>query len=128
MHIQEKADSKTGRLLGASPLFTDGNSLYLVSQKKYIKPIDADEDHQSLSTALVIEQFGSSDFKHIRSVTLYKNSQLDYFVNKHLQTDAEYFEKFALKSTWHTNGENLLVCFKDKRYLFNLKTGIRVLK
>lgn len=35
MHFQEKEDKKSGRLLGASPLFTDGTYLYLVSQKIY---------------------------------------------------------------------------------------------
>ena len=55
MNFDEKPEHTTGRLLGASPLFTDGVHLYLVSQKKYIAPADADEDHQSLPTALVVE-------------------------------------------------------------------------
>lgn len=100
--------------------------LYLVSQKKYIAPVDADEDHQSLPTAIVVEQYSSTDFKHIRSVTLFKNEQQDYFANKSLISDPEYFEKFALKSTWHTNGDNLLICFNSKRYLFDLKSGVRI--
>ncbi len=55
MNFDEKPDKSTGRILGASPLFTDGVHLYLVSQKKYILPADADEDHQSLPTGLVVE-------------------------------------------------------------------------
>lgn len=55
MNFDEKPDKSTGRILGASPLFTDGVHLYLVSQKKYIPPSDADEDHQSLPTGLVVE-------------------------------------------------------------------------
>jgi len=45
LHFSDQADPETGRLLGASPLFTDGNFVYVVSQKKYIAPADADEDH-----------------------------------------------------------------------------------
>jgi hypothetical protein len=55
MQFKEEIDKVTGRKLNCSPLFTDGDNIYLVSEKRYIKPADADEDHQSLPTALVVE-------------------------------------------------------------------------
>jgi len=55
MHFKDEIDKVTGRKLSSSPLFTDGDNIYLVSEKRHIKPADADEDHQSLPTALVVE-------------------------------------------------------------------------
>jgi hypothetical protein len=44
MKPMEKHDPKTGRKMGNGPIFTDGRYLYVVCEKKYIKPEDADED------------------------------------------------------------------------------------
>lgn len=57
MKFMSEADKETGRLLKESPLFSDGTYLYVVSQKKHIKPDNADEDAPTVPTALVIEQY-----------------------------------------------------------------------
>ena len=79
MSFTEKAHKDTGRLMGDSPLFTDGTHLYVVSQKKHIKPADADEDAVSVPTALVVEKYCPTTWKHLNSTTLYKNEHSEIF-------------------------------------------------
>ena len=57
MKVTDGYNKETGRKLGDGPLFTDGTFLYLVSQKKHIRPADLnqDEDLPTEPTALVIE-------------------------------------------------------------------------
>ena len=49
------AHKETGRLVGNSQIFTDGTYLYIVTQKKHVKPADASEDDPAVPTAIVIE-------------------------------------------------------------------------
>lgn len=64
----EKEDS-TGRLLRESPIFTDGNHLYVVSLKKKIKSSEQDdEEDESFKISIVIESYDDTDFKHVKSV------------------------------------------------------------
>jgi len=55
MKFDKESNQATGRLLKDSPLFTDGIFFYLISQRKYIKPADADEDTPTLPTAFIVE-------------------------------------------------------------------------
>jgi len=55
MKFNKEFNQATGRLLKDSPLFTDGVFFYVVSQCKYIKPADADEDAPTLPIAFVVE-------------------------------------------------------------------------
>lgn len=122
MKFNKESNQATGRLLKDSPLFTDGMFFYVVSQRKYIKPADADEDAPTLPTAFVVEQFCPQTWRLVRSQTLYKNAQQDIFTDKKV-TDAN---DYLRASTCHTNGKQLLLCRGEKRYLFDLESGVRV--
>lgn len=124
MKVMSEPHKETGRKMGNGPIFTDGTYLYIVSQKKHIKPEDADEDAPSVPTALVIEQYCTKEWKHLKSVTLYKNEHSEIFSDKN-QLDIDLFLKSA---TFHTNGSYLLLCFGKKRHLFDFETGIRIEK
>ena len=65
------------------PFFTDGHSLYLVSLKKHVSEEnkDQEEDKEAVPTAIVIEEF-NAEFKHVKSVVLYKNEERAIFVQK----------------------------------------------
>jgi hypothetical protein len=124
MKFMDSHDAKTGRKMGNGPIFTDGTYLYIVSQKKHIKAEDADEDAPAVPTALVIEQYCTKEWKHLKSTTLFKNEHSEVYSDKN-QTDVDEFLKSA---TFHTNGSHLLLCHKTKRNLFDLETGIRIEK
>ena len=120
-------NSKTGRKMGNGPIFTDGSSLYIVSQRKDVKSKDGNESDESVapSFAIVIEQYSPNDgWKHKKSTTLLKNDQGDIF-NQKSNPDVDAYLKSA---TFHTNGDHLLLCHQTKRHLFNLSTGVRVEK
>jgi hypothetical protein len=74
MKFNKESNQATGRFLKDSPLFTDGMFFYVISQRKYIKPADADEDAPTLPTAFVVEQFCPQTWRFVRSQTLYKNA------------------------------------------------------
>jgi len=82
MQFTEEANKETGRAIGMSKIFTDNNFLYLVSTRNYVRPKDADEDTPSLPRATVIEQYTSTDYSFIKSVTLLKNEIKDFWAPK----------------------------------------------
>jgi len=62
---------------------TDGQYLYVISTRKYIKPKDAEEDADALPTATVLDKYDPADnFKHVSAVTLVKNEQGDFWIKK----------------------------------------------
>jgi hypothetical protein len=79
----EDFDKETGRKMLNGPFFTDGHSLYLVSLKKHVSEEnkDQEEDKEAVPTAIVIEEF-NAEFKHVKSVVLYKNEERAIFVQK----------------------------------------------
>jgi len=122
MKFMKEADKETGRLLKESPLFSDGTYLYVVSQRKHIKTEDVDEDAPAVPTALVVEQYCPKTWRHLKSTTLFKHVANEIFTDKK-QTDVDEYLK---TTTFHTNGRYLMLCFQNKRHLFDLETGIRV--
>jgi len=127
MKPESAHDAKTGRKMGNGPIFTDGESVFIVSQKKHVKPSDAaeEDDAPTVPTAIVIEQFSLTDnLKHTKSTTLLKNDQQDVFNQKNESS----LDDFIKNSTFHTNGEYLLLCNARKRHLFDMSTGVRIEK
>jgi len=85
MAYMDAPDPKTGRFLNRSPLMTDGTNFYLISIRKHIKSEGSEEDEEGLPTALVLECFSATNFKHIKSTTLLKNDFLDIFIPKEMR-------------------------------------------
>lgn len=73
MSWMDKPDSKTGRFLSRSPIFSDGTNLYLVSLQRTTRLEDDQDSDEQTSIHVVVECFDSTNFKHIKSTTLYKN-------------------------------------------------------
>jgi len=102
MAYMDAADPKTGRFLNRSPIMTDGTNFYLISLKKHVKSEGAEEDEEGLPTALVVECFSSTDFKHIKSTTLFKNESLDIFISKEMKGKdkvEDYLNDFVMGGT-----------------------------
>jgi len=57
MKFMSEENKETGRLLNNSQIFTDGAYLYVVSQKKHIKPAESEAEAHTPPTGLVIEQY-----------------------------------------------------------------------
>lgn len=75
-------DEETGRALTYTPLITDGQYLYMIARQFLTKEQqEAEEDGDGPSFPdLVVEVYDpSKNFEYVKSVTLFKNKQLDKF-------------------------------------------------
>jgi hypothetical protein len=65
--------TKSGRQLSESPFFTDGRYFYVVSRNQ--DKDENDDEEEPAQTKLIVESFdpNTPDFKHVKSVCLYKN-------------------------------------------------------
>jgi hypothetical protein len=120
----EKADKKTGRILGNGPFVTDGFMFYVISLKKDMSN-DSDEEEDKQPTRMVVECFDPStpEFNFVKSVTLYKNAQKDPFV-KQDNSDEVMNDYYCA-----TNGRYFFLMMNNmKTYIFDLDTGIQVSK
>lgn len=82
-------DSKTGRTLEFTPIFTEGTYLYAVATQKNMQPDQSEEEKKKNQIpSIVIECYDpKNDFSFVKSTTLYKNKELETFVENENKVD-----------------------------------------
>jgi hypothetical protein len=129
LKVTDEMNKETGRLLRGSRMFTDGKYFYVISTRKYIRPKNAEEDHEDKPMATVLESFDPADnFKHVKSVTLTKNENGDHWISKAYKAKTETYDvDFIQQSYIATNGQQLIWKTPSNHpKLFCMLTGIKL--
>jgi len=78
-NLEWKENLETGRSLLYTPLFSDGQYIYVISQRKAPKAKDEEGQKQQLKEnkppMLVVECYDPSTFRFVKDISLFKNEE-----------------------------------------------------
>lgn len=126
---KEKGELEEYRTLGYTPLFTDGQHIYVIAT--YIKIKDDSEEYSGFE----VETYCAKTWKSVNSVRLsfepeeQPNStpEQEAKVVEDSETAKSFFDQDQLcESTFATNGKVMAVARHGKMYFFDLETGVRL--